>query len=141
MGRTDRFSRLFEADARSIADRSAAACERQRIRERNAGAGHRLPACDRILLCDAVVVVEYDRRDHRYVLLVRTISILGPLQKTFQRFMQSFDQYRSLQHLLRETADAAEVSGGNASPTPTTVCSSNASRSAMVTGPFSIPWI
>ena len=50
------------------------------------------------------------------ILLVRTIGLLGPMQKTFQRFLQSYDQYQSLKSLLKETAAAAEASSGGSAP-------------------------
>jgi ATP-binding cassette subfamily C protein len=117
MGRTDRFSRLFEADARNIADT---------LRTRVVSSEYVSEMQEPVIGCLLAIGIYYATQSSSLhtidviimaLLLVRTISILGPLQKTFQRFMQSFDQYQSLRHLLRETADAAEVSGGRASPT------------------------
>jgi ATP-binding cassette subfamily C protein len=117
MGRTERFSRLFEADARSIADT---------LRTRVVSSEYVSEMQEPVIGCLLAIGVYYATQSSSLntidviimaLLLVRTISILGPLQKTFQRFMQSFDQYQSLQHLLWETADAAEASGGHASPT------------------------
>jgi ATP-binding cassette, subfamily C, bacterial len=117
MGRTDRLSRLFEADARGIADT---------LRTRVVSSEYVSEMQEPVIGCLLAIGFYYATQSSSLntidviimaLLLVRTISILGPLQKTFQRFMQSFDQYQSLQHLLRETADAAEVSGGHASPT------------------------
>ena len=101
MGRTDRFSRLFEADARSIADS---------LRTRVVSSEYVSEMQEPVIGCLLAIGFYYATQSSSLnmidviicVLLVRTISILGPLQKTFQRFMQSFDQYQSLQHLLRE---------------------------------------
>ena len=53
MGRTERFGRLFESDARGIAETLARPGDQQRIRHRDAGAGDRLPAGGCLLLRDA----------------------------------------------------------------------------------------
>ena len=46
------------------------------------------------------------------ILLVRTISILAPIQGKLQKFIQAFDQYKALEDLVVDTASAAEVSEG-----------------------------
>lgn len=116
MGRTDRFSRLFEADARGIADT---------LRTRVVSSEYVSEMQEPVIGCLLAIGFYYATQSAALhsadviimaLLLVRTVSILGPMQKTFQRFMQSFDQYKSLRRLLKETADAAEVSGGRVAP-------------------------
>ena len=46
------------------------------------------------------------------ILLVRTISILAPIQGKLTKFIQAFDQYQTLDDLVTDTAAAAEVSEG-----------------------------
>ena len=46
------------------------------------------------------------------ILLVRTISLLAPVQGKLQKFVQAFDQYQALDELVTETAAAAEVTEG-----------------------------
>jgi ATP-binding cassette subfamily C protein len=117
MGRTDRFSRLFEADARGIADT---------LRTRVVSSEYVSEMQEPVIGCLLAVGFFYATQSAALhstdviimaILLVRTISLLGPLQKTFQRLMQSYDQYTSLKILLKETADAAEATGGQAVPT------------------------
>ena len=116
MGRTDRFSRLFEADARGIAET---------LRTRVVSSEYVSEMQEPVIGCLFAVGFFYTTQDTTLnasdiiimaILLVRTISLLGPMQKTFQRFLQSFDQYRSLKSLLKETAVAAEASGGGLAP-------------------------
>ena len=117
MGRTDRFSRLFEADARGIADT---------LRTRVVSSEYVSEMQEPVIGCLLAVGFYYATQSPTLhstdviimaLLLVRTISLLGPMQKTFQRFMQSYDQYNSLKDLLKETADAAEDAGGRVAPT------------------------
>ncbi len=111
MGRTDRFSRLFEADARGIADT---------LRTRVVSSEYVSEMQEPVIGCLLAVGFYYATQSASLhstdviimaILLVRTVSLLSPVQKTFQRFMQSYDLYQSLRHLLKETADAAEVCG------------------------------
>ena len=116
MGRTDRFSRLFEADARGIA---------QTLRTRVVSSEYVSEMQEPVIGCLFAIGFYYATQNTSLnasdiiimaILLVRTIGLLGPMQKTFQRFIQSFDQYRSLKSLLKETAAAAEASGGVSAP-------------------------
>jgi ATP-binding cassette subfamily C protein len=50
------------------------------------------------------------------ILLVRTVSAIGPIQRGFHKFLQSYDQYRSLREFVAEIGRAAEVSIGERPP-------------------------
>lgn len=117
MGRTDRFSRLFEADARAIAET---------LRTRVISSEYVSEMQEPVIGCMLAVGFYFATQSTSLnshdviimaILLVRTISLLGPMQKTFQRFIQSYDQYRALEKLLKETAAAAEATGGGLAPT------------------------
>jgi ATP-binding cassette, subfamily C, bacterial len=116
MGRTDRFSRLFESDARGIAEtlrtRVVSSEYVSEIQEPVVGC---LLAVGFYFATQATSLNSHDVIVMA-ILLVRTIGLLGPTQKTFQRFTQSYDQYRSLENLLKETAAAMEVSGNGSIP-------------------------
>jgi ATP-binding cassette subfamily C protein len=116
MGRTDRFSRLFEADARGIAET---------LRTRVVSSEYVSEMQEPVIGCLFAVGFYYATQGTSLnshdiiimaILLMRTIGLLGPMQKTFQRFLQSYDQYQSLKSLLKETAAAAEASGGGSAP-------------------------
>jgi ATP-binding cassette subfamily C protein len=116
MGRTDRFSRLFEADARAIAET---------LRTRVISSEYVSEMQEPVIGCMLAVGFYYATQSTSLnshdviimaILLVRTIGLLGPMQKTFQRFIQSYDQYRALEKLLKETAAAAEAPGGGLVP-------------------------
>ena len=51
------------------------------------------------------------------MLMVKTIAALLPMQRLAQRFIQSYDQYRSLTRLLQVSEDAREVWPGRDTPT------------------------
>ena len=116
MGRTDRFSRLFEADARGIAET---------LRARVISGEYVSEMQEPVIGCLLAVGFFYATQATALnatdviitaILLVRTISILAPMQRTVQRFMQSYDLYESLVDLLKETDAAAEVASGRTLP-------------------------
>ncbi|MBK8211692.1 MAG: ABC transporter ATP-binding protein [Rhodospirillales bacterium] len=116
MGRTDRFGRLFEADARGIA---------QTLRARVISSEYVTEMQEPVIGVLLAVAFYYATQSATLhptdviimaILLVRTISILSPMQRIVLRFIQSYDLYRSLDDLLNETAAAAEPSGGSLPP-------------------------
>ena len=50
------------------------------------------------------------------ILIVKTIAALMPIQRLAQRFIQSYDQYRSLTRLLETSENARETWSGHATP-------------------------
>lgn len=116
MGRTERFGRLFEADARGIAQTL-----RARVISSEYVSEMQEPVIG-VLLAVAFYYATQSATLHptdviiMAILLVRTISILSPLQRVVLKFIQSYDLYRSLDDLLKETAAAAEPPGGSRPP-------------------------
>ncbi|MFO1112627.1 MAG: ABC transporter ATP-binding protein, partial [Rhodospirillales bacterium] len=116
MGRTERFGRLFEADARGIAETL-----RARVVSSEYVTEMQEPVIG-VLLALAFYYATQEATMHpadviiMAILLVRTISILSPLQRVVLKFIQSYDLYRSLVDLLDETAAAAENAGGTREP-------------------------
>lgn len=116
MGRTERFGRLFEADARGIAETL-----RARVVSSEYVTEMQEPVIG-VLLALAFYYATREATMHpadviiMAILLVRTISILSPLQRVVLKFIQSYDLYRSLVSLLEETAAAAENVGGTREP-------------------------
>ena len=51
------------------------------------------------------------------ILMVKTIAAMMPMQRLAQRFIQSYDQYRSLNRLLQVSEDARETWPGQHNPT------------------------
>lgn len=117
MGRTRRFAELFEIEARAMAatlkTRVFHGEYASEIQEPVIGCvlaiGFFLALHSMSLPLHEVVIMA--------VLLVRTISILAPIQGQLQKFVQAFDQYQSLDDLVAETAAAIEVSEGKRSAT------------------------
>ena len=116
MGRTERFGKLFESDARAIAQTL-----RARVISGEYVSEMQEPVIG-ILLALAFYYVTQSSTLHptdviiMAILLVRTIAILSPLQRIILRFIQSYDLFRSLNDLLRETEEAAEPRGGSTPP-------------------------
>jgi ATP-binding cassette subfamily C protein len=112
MGRTRRFTELFETEARAMA-----ATLRSRVFHGEYASDIQEPVIGAVLalgfflalhsmslpMHDVVIMA---------ILLVRTISILAPIQGKLQKFIQAFDQYKALEDLVVDTASAAEVSEG-----------------------------
>jgi ATP-binding cassette subfamily C protein len=116
MGRTDRFGMLFESDARAIA---------QTLRARVISGEYVSEMQEPVIGCLLAVAFYYATQSPSLhptdviimaILLVRTIAILSPLQRTVLRFIQSYDLFRSLNDLLKETEEAAEPLGGSRPP-------------------------
>ena len=116
MGRTERFGRLFEADARGIA---------QTLRARVVSSEYVTEMQEPVIGVLLAVAFYYATQAGTMhptdvmimaILLVRTISILSPLQRVVLKFIHSYDLYRSLVGLLNETAAAAEHAGGSTPP-------------------------
>ena len=105
MGRTERFSRLFEADARGIAET---------LRTRVVSSEYVSEMQEPVIGCLFAVGFYYATQGTSLnahdiiimaILLVRTIGLLGPMQKTFQRFIQSLRP-------ISVTEEPAEGNGG-----------------------------
>lgn len=116
MGRIDRFAHLFERQARLIA-RSL----RQKAISAEYAAELQEPVIGGLLagafflamhsldrpLTDVVIMA---------LLLVRTLSVLMPIQRYLQRLLQAYDLYHSLTSLLATFEAAQERSGGGHPP-------------------------
>lgn len=112
MGRTRRFAELFETEARAMA-----ATLRTRVFHGEYASEIQEPVIGCVLavgfflalhsmslpLIEVVIMA---------ILLVRTISLLAPVQGQLQKFIQVFDQYQALDGLVGDTIAAAEVSEG-----------------------------
>lgn len=116
MGRTDRFARVFEGEARDMARSS-----RQRILSAEYAADLQEPVIGAVLAIGfylAVTRLQLEVHDLLImsVLMIRTIAALLPMQRQAQQFIQTYDQYRSLCSLLQITENAKEVSSGTLTP-------------------------
>jgi ATP-binding cassette subfamily C protein len=112
MGRTRRFTELFGAEARAMA-----ASLRTRVFHGEYASDIQEPVIGCVLAAGFFLALHSMALPlHEViimaVLLVRTISILAPIQGKLQKFVQAFDQYKSLDDLMGHTAAAAEVSEG-----------------------------
>jgi ATP-binding cassette subfamily C protein len=117
MGRSGRFAEAFEAEARETA-----ASARNRILSGEFAADLQEPVIGAVLAVGfylAVTNLELELHDLMIMalLMVRTISALLPMQRYAQRFIQMYDQYRSLMELLRVTEEAKESATGHLPPT------------------------
>ncbi len=116
MGRTDRFARVFENEARDLARSS-----RLRILSAEFSADLQEPVIGAVLAIGFyLAVTELSLEVHDLlimsVLMIRTIAALLPMQRQAQQFIQTYDQYRSLCSLLQITEEAKEVSAGTLPP-------------------------
>ncbi|MFO1036859.1 MAG: ABC transporter ATP-binding protein [Geminicoccaceae bacterium] len=112
MGRSDRFVRLFEDDIDQLASTT-----RSRILSGEFAADLQEPIIGVLVavglfvalnnlalpLHDVVIMA---------ILLVRTINSLLPLQRIAQKFIQTYDQYKTLNELLQATEEARELTNG-----------------------------
>jgi ATP-binding cassette subfamily C protein len=116
MGRTERFARVFEQEAREVAKSS-----RMPLLSGEHAADLQEPVVGIVLAVGfyvAVTQLQLHITDLLVmsILMIKTISTLLPMQRLGQRFIQSHDQYRSLCELLRVTSDAREVATGRRPP-------------------------
>lgn len=117
MGRTERFSHLFEESARVLAQSmrtrvfsSEYAVELQEpIIGMLIAGGFFLALHTLHLTLHEVVIMA--------LLLVRTVGAITPIQRDFQKFTQAYDQFESLELMLKQCRGEAEVSLGSALPT------------------------
>ena len=112
MGRTRRFTELFETEARAMA-----ATLKSRVFHGDYASDIQEPVIGCVLAVGFYLALHSMTLPiHEVVimaiLLVRTLSILAPIQGKLTKFIQAFDQYQALDDLLTETAAAAEVSEG-----------------------------
>jgi ATP-binding cassette, subfamily C, bacterial len=112
MGRTRRFTELFETEARAMA-----ATLRSRVFHGEYASDIQEPVIGGVLalgffLALHSMTLPLHEVAIMAILLVRTISILAPIQGKLQKFIQAFDQYKALDELVVDTATAAEVSEG-----------------------------
>ena len=117
MGRADRFSDLFEDEARVMAKKSRASIFGPQF-----AADLQEPVIGVILAVGiylAVTRLQLEIHDLLIMslLMVKTIAALMPMQRLAQRFIQSYDQYRSLTRLLQVSEDAKELWPGREAPT------------------------
>ena len=140
MGRTERFARVFENEARDLA-RSA----RLRILSAEYSADLQEPVIGAVLAIGfylAVTKLSLEVHDLLImsVLMIRTIAALLPMQRQAQQFIQTYDQYRSLCGLLKITEDAKEVSSGTLAPNLEHAVRLEGYRSPMASGRCSPGW-
>ena len=116
MGRTNRFATLFENEARDMAKQS-----RQGILSPEYAADLQEPIIGTVLAIGfylAITRLQLEVHDLLImsILMIRTIAALLPMQRLGQRFIQTYDQYRSLTRLLQISEDAKETSVGRGVP-------------------------
>jgi ATP-binding cassette subfamily C protein len=112
MGRTRRFAELFETQARAMA-----ASLRTRVFHGEYASDIQEPVIGCVLaggffLALHSMALPLHEVIIMAILLVRTITILAPIQGKLQKFVQAFDQFQALDDLVGDTAAAAEVSEG-----------------------------
>lgn len=112
MGRTDRFIHLFEEDALALAGAmktrvfsSEYATELQEPIIGGLIAGGFFLALHSLQLHVQDVVI-------MAILLVRTVGAITPIQRFFQKFFQAYDQYESLELMMKQTRGEKELSPG-----------------------------
>lgn len=116
MGRADQFADLFEDEARS-----AAKGARGRIMAPEYAADLQEPVIGALLAVGFyLAITRLSLQIHDLlimsILIVKTIAALMPMQRVGQRFIQSYDQYRSLNRLLETSESARETWSGRATP-------------------------
>ena len=116
MGRADQFADLFEDEARS-----AAKGARGRIMAPEYAADLQEPVIGALLAVGFyLAITRLSLQIHDLlimsILIVKTIAALMPMQRVAQRFIQSYDQYRSLNRLLETSESARETWSGHATP-------------------------
>ena len=116
MGRTERFAAVFEQEARD-----AASTSRAPVLSGEHSADLQEPVIGIVLALGfylAITRLQLQVTDILVmsILMIKTVSALLPMQRLGQRFIQSHDQYRSLNELLRVTNEAREVAAGTIPP-------------------------
>ena len=117
MGRANQFSSIFENEARDIARQS-----HQSVLSPEYSADLQEPIIGVVIAVGfylAVTRLQLQVHDLLIlsILMIRTIAALLPMQRLAQRFITSYDQYRSLSRLLQISEEAKEVSRGTLQPT------------------------
>jgi ATP-binding cassette subfamily C protein len=116
MGRAERFAGRFEDEARLLEKKS-----RPGIFSPQFAADLQEPVVGVALAIGiyfAVTKLQLEIHDLLImsILMVKTIAALMPMQRLAQRFIQSYDQYRSLNRLLQISEDARETWSGREMP-------------------------
>ena len=117
MGRADRFADRFEDEARLLEKRS-----RPGLLSPQFAADLQEPVVGVVLAVGiylAVTKLQLEIHDLLIlsILMVKTVAAMMPMQRLAQRFIQSYDQYRSLNRLLSISEDQREVWLGTRVPT------------------------
>jgi ATP-binding cassette subfamily C protein len=117
MGRADGFAELFADEARLLAKRS-----RARIFGPEYATDLQEPIIGAVLAIGfylAITRLHLEVHDLLImsILMVKTIAALMPMQRLAQRFIQSYDHYRSLNRLLDVSEHAREIWPGRGTPT------------------------
>ncbi len=117
MGRAERFADRFEDEARLLEKNS-----RPGLLSPQFAADLQEPVVGAALAVGiyvAVTKLQLEIHDLLImsILMVKTIAAMMPMQRLAQRFIQSYDQYRSLNRLLEVSEDARESWPGRGNPT------------------------
>jgi ATP-binding cassette subfamily C protein len=117
MGRSDRFADRFEDEARLLEKRS-----RPGLFSPQFATDLQEPVVGAVLAVGiylAVTRLQLEIHDLLIlsILMVKTVAAMMPMQRLAQRFIQSYDQYRSLNRLLAMSEDAREAWPGTRHPT------------------------
>lgn len=116
MGRTDRFALLFERRARMMAKSLKA-----RVMSAEYASELQEPVIGIMLAFGFVLALQQMQLSPTSLmimslLLVRTLAVLGPIQRNMTRFFQAFDAYKSLNGLLGQIEKHAERTFGTIEP-------------------------
>lgn len=117
MGRTERFTYLFEENAKRLAESM-----RTRVFSSEYAAELQEPIIGCLIAGGFFLALHtLNLSLHEVVimalLLVRTVGAITPIQRDFQKFTQAYDQYISLEQLMKATRGEAEAWPGTATPT------------------------
>lgn len=117
MGRTEHFSRMFEDNARLLAG-----ALRTRVFSSEYAVELQEPVIGCMIAASFFVALNtLNLSLHEVVimalLLVRTVGAITPIQRDFQKFTQAYDQFQSLERLLKTARNEAEISSGSGQPT------------------------
>ena len=117
MGRADRFAEAYVSEARELARNS-----RSRLLGPEFAADLQEPVIGAVLAIGfylAITRLHLEVHDLLIMslLMIKTIAALVPMQRLAQRFIQSYDQYRSIRRLLAASEEAREIWTGTRPPT------------------------